>query len=127
MAKHNELGKRGEELAFLHLMKEGFVIHERNWRFKKEEIDIIAEKDNRIIFVEVKTRSSDDIENPEDAVTIQKQRFLINAGDAYIQSKEIELEAQFDIITIILNPISGQFLLNHIPEAFHPTLNTRKK
>ena len=125
MAKHNELGKRGEEIAFLQLMEKGYIIRERNWRYKKDEIDIIAEKDNKIIIVEVKTRTSDEVEDPEDAVTMKKQRFLIRAADAYITTNEITMEAQFDVITLLLNPVTGQFLMNHIPDAFYPTLSKR--
>ena len=54
MAQHNELGKTGEQIAVDFLIKKGYEIKERNWRFKKAEIDIIAQKDNFLIAVEVK-------------------------------------------------------------------------
>ena len=125
MAKHNELGKRGEEIAYLQLLQQGYTIRERNWRFRKDEIDLIAEKEGKIIVVEVKTRSSDEVEDPEEAVTMKKQRFLIRAADAYITENEIRMETQFDVVTILLNLATGQFLMNHIPDAFYPTLSRK--
>ena len=62
MSEHYELGKKGEQLAVDYLTKEGYKIEERNWRFQKAEIDIIASKQETVISVEVKTRSSRDFE-----------------------------------------------------------------
>jgi len=64
MASHNELGEKGEEIAAGHLLKNGYAILERNWRFGKEEIDIIASQDDELIIVEVKTRNSVFLANP---------------------------------------------------------------
>ncbi|MET0945038.1 MAG: YraN family protein, partial [Flavobacterium sp.] len=58
MAEHNELGKEGEKLAAKYLQENGYEILDRNWTFQKAEIDIIAQKDNYLAIVEVKTRSS---------------------------------------------------------------------
>ena len=68
MAEHNELGKLGEELAVDFLQKNGYEILETNWVFQKAEIDIIAQKDNILVAVEVKTRSSIDFGLPQDFV-----------------------------------------------------------
>ena len=57
MAAHNELGKEGELLAANHLQSEGYVIRHRNWRCGHKELDIVAEKDGTLVFVEVKTRN----------------------------------------------------------------------
>lgn len=120
MAEHNQLGKKGEEMAIAFLVKKGFKIKESNWKFRKEEIDIIAEKDNLIVIIEVKTRSHDLFETPESAVNRKKQKFLINAADEYIKSKNILLEARFDIISIIHNPKFTK--IEHIEDAFYPTM-----
>ena len=68
MAEHNELGKKGEELAVEYLRENGYKILDRNWVFQKAEIDIIAQKDNFLAVIEVKTRSSTDFGLPQDFV-----------------------------------------------------------
>ena len=77
MTQHIELGKRGEELAQKMLREKGYEIVETNWRFDKDEIDIVAREGNELIIVEVKTRSTDLYGHPEDAVDQQKENFLI--------------------------------------------------
>ena len=69
MTAHNELGKEGELLAANHLQSEGYVIRHRNWRCGHKELDIVAEKDGTLVFVEVKTRKDVLFGLPEDAVT----------------------------------------------------------
>ena len=120
MAEHNDLGKKGEELALVHLKNKGYKILHQNWRFLKEEIDIIARTEKELVFVEVKTRSSNYFEAPEQSVTKSKQKFLINAAQAYIEKFNIDLESRFDIIAITAQ--NNTFVINHIEEAFYPTL-----
>ena len=69
MAKHNELGKLGEELATQFLTEKGYEILEKNWRNKHKEIDIVAKDGNELVIVEVKTRQNDDHGNTDIAVT----------------------------------------------------------
>jgi putative endonuclease len=111
-------GKWGEEQALAHLKANNYAILATNWHFKNKEIDIIAKIDGLIVFVEVKTRTSLEFGEPEDSVSIKKQRFLISAANHYLVSKEIDAEARFDIISILL--INGIMTLKHIPEAFYP-------
>jgi len=120
MSQHNELGKKGEDIAAGYLADEGYKIINRNWRFGKDEIDIIAETENFIVFVEVKTRSTAYFGEPEDAVDKQKQRFLVRAADAYVNQKGIDLEVRFDIVSIIFE--KGKHTIRHIEDAFYPTL-----
>jgi putative endonuclease len=120
MAEHNELGKKGEEIAVRYLLDKGYKIITINWRFGKDEIDIIASFSSFLVIAEVKTRKSDVFEEPEEAVTVQKQKFLVRAADAYVQMKNIEEEVRFDIITVI---IKGKIWeINHIEDAFYPTI-----
>ncbi len=121
MAKHNELGKQGEKAAVEYLKKEGYTILDLNWRFNRKEVDIIARKEEFIVFVEVKTRSTTCYGAPEESVTLQKQKYLITAADAYLQRFDFEVEARFDVISIIQKRES--FSLNHIKEAFIPLLD----
>lgn len=120
MSQHYELGKKGEELATVFLEEEGYKILHRNWRFGKDEIDIIAQTDTFLVIVEVKTRSTDYFGDPEEAVDKQKQRFLVRAADVFINQKEIDLEVRFDIISIVFE--KGKHTIRHIEDAFYPTL-----
>lgn len=118
MAKHNETGKRGEELATKFLAGKGYTILCNNWYYGKGEIDIVATRDDKMIFVEVKTRESNVFGEPEASVTRRKQRQIIKTADAYIQTKDINLESRFDVISIILN--NKKHEIHHIEDAFYP-------
>ncbi|MFZ2429718.1 MAG: YraN family protein [Lutibacter sp.] len=116
MAKHNELGELGEDLAVEELEKNGYEIVERNWRFKKAEIDIIARKNEVLAIVEVKTRSSDYMGDPQDFVTPKKIKMLVEAVNEYVVSKDLDVEVRFDIIAIIIN--QNKLTLEHLEDAF---------
>ncbi len=120
MSDHITLGKEGEEQAVRFLINAGYRIKHRNWRFKKNEIDIITEKGNLLVVVEVKTRTNDYFENPKEAVTKKKQRFIIKATEAYIQQFNIESETRFDIISIIFR--NGKAEVEHIEDAYQASL-----
>ena len=100
MAEHNELGKLGEEMAVEFLRKEGYEILETNWTFQKAEIDIIAQKENILAVVEVKTRSSLDFGLPQDFVKPKKIQLLVKAVNEFVVSKNLDVEVRFDIIAI---------------------------
>lgn len=119
MAEHNLLGNRGEELAKAYLEKLGYQIIASNWRERKFEIDLIAIDNDELVFVEVKTRSTDFFGNPEEAVTSKKQQHLINGADCYVQQKEIDLECRFDFVAVIHNENSTE--VKHIKAAFLPS------
>jgi len=116
MAQHNELGKKGEDLAVEHLLKNGYAIVERNWRFQKAEIDIIAQKGNTLAIVEVKTRSSDYFGNPQDFITPKKIKLLVTAVDAYVAQRDLDVEVRFDVIAIINQ--KNTFEIAHLTDAF---------
>lgn len=116
MAQHNDLGNKGEHLASEFLIENGYKILHKNWRYKKSEIDIIAQKDNLLIAIEVKTRSSAYFGNPETFVNAKKIKSYVLALDAYIQKNDIALEARFDIIAIIYQ--KGIPKIEHLKDAF---------
>ncbi len=116
MATHNELGKKGEELAAEYLLKNGYQILEKNWFYKKAEVDIIALKGETLAVVEVKTRSSDYFGNPQDFVNQKKIRLLVEAINQYITTKDLDVEVRFDIIAILKNQYT--FKIEHIEDAF---------
>uniref|UniRef100_UPI002626E089 YraN family protein n=1 Tax=uncultured Polaribacter sp. TaxID=174711 RepID=UPI002626E089 len=100
MAEHNELGIKGEKLAIDFLLKNGYKILEKNFRYLKAEVDIIAKKDNVLAAVEVKTRSTDYFGNPQDFVNPKKIKLLLSAIDYYVNEKDLDVEVRFDIIAI---------------------------
>jgi len=118
VAKHIELGKKGEELARRFLEENGYVIIETNWRHEKDEIDIIAKEKDELVIVEVKTRSTSFFGDPEDAVGSRKEEFLIRATEAYLEENELDIDTRFDIISIILN--NKEQKIRHIVDAFYP-------
>lgn len=117
MAKHNELGKIGENRAVQYLLGKGFQIRERNWRFGKEEIDIIAESDTHLAIVEVKTRSNNLFGEPQEFISSNKRRHLIRAANFYAEKNSIEKDIYFDVIAITLSPTEK---IEHIEQAFYP-------
>jgi len=116
MAQHNELGKKGEQLAVDFLLKKGYAICDTNWRYQKAEVDIIAQKADVLAVVEVKTRSSTDFGNPQDFVKPKKVKLLVKAIDEYVISKDLDVEVRFDIIAIVKEKDS--FNIEHIEDAF---------
>lgn len=121
MAQHNEVGKWGEDLACQKLIREGYAIVERNWRMHHYEIDIIASKDSRIVFVEVKTRTNVD-DNPFEAVDRKKIRRMAASANVYISHTSCRLDPQFDLIGICGTP--DNYRLEHIEDAVIPPLKT---
>lgn len=119
-AQHLERGTRGESLAARYLSQKGFRILERNWRYQHLEIDLIASDGDDLVIVEVKTRKEEDPSLPEELIPQKKQRYIIEAAEAYIRQNEIDRETRFDVI-IIHTGTSGTSL-EHIPGAFYPGL-----
>lgn len=102
MARHNDMGKWGENVAADYLRRNGYVIRERDWRSGKRDIDIIAVTPDGItvVFVEVKTRLPDSVILPEEAVDKAKIRNICVAADNYVKMHEVDEELRFDIITV---------------------------
>ena len=103
MAEHNELGKKGEQLAIDFLVKNDYQILEKNYRYLKAEVDIIAQKKDTLAAIEVKTRTSAYFGNPEEFVNPKKIKLLISAIDNYVVERDLDVEVRFDIIAIITN------------------------
>jgi len=116
MATHNELGKKGEALAEEYLLRNGYSIKAKNWRYLKAEIDIIAQKEDILAIVEVKTRSSIAIAAPEDAVNKKKIKLLVAAANEYVVQHDLDIEVRFDIISI--HKKGKRYNFNHIIDAF---------
>jgi len=116
MAEHNTLGKKGEELATALLLKKGYSILAKNFRFKKFEVDIIALQDDTLVAVEVKTRSTPDFGDPQEFLKKAQIKNLVEAVDHYITSNKLDYEVRFDIIGIIKNKTGTR--IEHLEDAF---------
>jgi len=120
MSESHDLGIKGEELATDYLKKAGYRILRRNWCWGKNEVDIIAENNDFVVFAEVKTRAEDFLVTPASAINHAKQKAIISAADGYIKTHRVDKESRFDIITIVKK--SKDFEIEHIESAFYPTL-----
>ncbi len=121
MAEHNDLGKKGEEIAAGFLEAKGYNIMDRNYRYEKGEIDIVALRltPAEVVFVEVKTRSNTQSgTTPEESVSSAKQKILFRVADCYLYEKQLtSVPSRFDIISIGMdNPEHP--MIHHIEDAF---------
>ncbi|NMA73191.1 MAG: YraN family protein [Bacteroidales bacterium] len=121
MALHNQLGKKGEEVAKDYLIHQGYHILESNWRCGRLELDIIADTPNNLVVVEVKTRRNSIFGNPVEAVTKNKIKRIVTATQAYIRKHEIELPVRFDIIAVL--GTQAPYQIKHYPNAFYPPIS----
>ena len=110
-------GKEGEALAAEFLTARGFEIIARNYRYKRLEIDLIVKKNNWLIFVEVKMRSSNAFGNPEDFVDYKKIKNITSGAEQYTHDKNWQGNIRFDIISI--REQDGNKEIVHIEDAFY--------
>ena len=120
MSESQSLGQKGETFAVGYLQKAGYRIRHRNWRSGKKELDIVAENNDYIVFIEVKTRTDDYLDNPVNSINREKERSMIFAAESYIKKYNLNKESRFDVIIVIAK---GETLdIDHIENAFYPTL-----
>ena len=117
MADHNDLGKIAEDLAAEYLVKNGYKILVRNFRYQKAEIDIISEKENLIIVTEVKARSTDFFILPQEAVTKGKIKLIVTAANHFMEEFNKNQEVRFDMISVLPDQ-KGNLEIEHILDAF---------
>lgn len=120
MAVHNDLGRRGEEIAKDYLENKGYHIVKLNWKHARAEIDLIVKDEGVLVFVEVKTRSSLNFGDPEDFVDWKKEQHLEFAALAFIESFGHIGEIRFDVIAIDFES-KNKYNINHIEDAFWPS------
>ncbi len=112
-----DLGQLGEELAAQFLKKKDYEILERNYRWARGEIDIVAKKENILIFVEVKTTQSERFGPPETWVDSRKQQQIGIVAERYLQEKEIdEMDCRFDVVAVTLHGKAWE--IKHLENAF---------
>lgn len=123
MAEHNDLGKWGEDEAASFLEDEGYAIIDRDWKIGRRDLDIIAMSPNEdtLVVVEVKTRTEEEYQKPEEAVDKRKMRNLAIAANAYAKECRIDKNMRFDIISIVGKGHQVESL-EHLKDAFNPML-----
>ena len=120
MARHNTLGKIGEDAACSHLTAKGYAIVERNVRIGHMEIDIVAMSGTRLVCAEVKTRTAGAGFSGIEGITRAKIKSLVKAADIYVKSRNLPFEVQFDILLVSANNNGEIIEIEHIPDAFYP-------
>ena len=118
MVNSKELGVIGENLACDMLRKKEYVILRRNYIFNKAEVDIIADLDGKLVFVEVKTRISSYLTEPSLLVSLGKQKQIIRVADQFVKDFYPEKEWRFDIVIVITN--NEYTSIEHLEDAFYP-------
>ncbi len=118
MSKHNKIGIKGEQLAAGFLLNKGYIILHHNWRAGKKEVDIIAFKDDMLVILEIKTRSSCKVSYPEEAVNRKKQQFLKAAALAFSHAHPEYRNIRFDIISVLLDGDEVKEII-YFEEAFY--------
>ena len=116
MKKAHEIGRQGEAIDLHFLACNKHNILERNWRWQKAEIDIISQDEKTLVFVEVKTRSTERYGQPKEFVSIRKVALMKEAAEAYLEINELELELRFDIISIVLKNETPK--IEHLENVF---------
>lgn len=115
MYQRHELGKKGERLAVYYLEKQGYKILEKNYKFKKCEIDIIAKEKENIVFIEVKTRSNCLYGRPSESVTIAKQKNIFKVAKFYLQLHKKEFsDIRIDVIEVYF--YNNKYYIHHIKQ-----------
>ena len=98
-----EIGRHGEDLAVQWLRKKGYEIVARNYRRRFGEVDIIARHNGYLVFIEVKTRSSNRFGLPADALTIRKQQQLTRIAEDYlVHHNYLDIPCRFDVLSVVL-------------------------
>ena len=117
---NEKCGSEGEDLAVDYLKKKGYIILDRNYKFGRQgEIDIIAQNDNCLIFVEVKTRTNHAFGKPTDQISYRKINNLYHAANGYLYKKKINnIDCRFDAVFIDLSDKKAP-IIEHVENAYY--------
>lgn len=121
MAKHIEIGNKGEDLAVEFLISNGYEILHRNWRYRKAEIDIIAKGQHGLVFIEVKTRTSSNFGKPEEFVSNHQEELIFSAAQRFMEKENYNWEIRFDIIAVLVKEQTEwkNYDIKHFKDVFH--------
>ena len=119
MSDKIKTGNLGEALAASFLEDQGYEIVARNFRFGRAEIDLIVKRDNWVLFIEVKTRASNEYGEPEDFVTVSQMNRIYNAAEEWIFATGWQGDIRFDIITVKMGPGYDDAVIEHHEDAIN--------
>ena len=117
MGKHNDFGKRGEQIAVDFLINKGYKILARNYRYQRAEIDIIAEKDGILSVMEVKSRTHGFLEDITAAINRKKIGLLTLATNQFVVENDLDVEVRFDILLVVKE--KERYTVEHLENAFY--------
>lgn len=109
-------GRRGEDIAADYLHEKGYAVVERNFRYRRAEVDLIVRNSNLLVFIEVKTRRNTDFGFPESFVSPEQAELIVAAADHYVREQKWEGLIRFDIVAITLEP---DIKIEHFEDAFY--------
>jgi putative endonuclease len=116
--RRQTLGKLGEDVAARRLAAQGYVVRERNWRCATGELDLVLERDDALIFVEVRTRRGDRFGTPEESITPRKRVKLVSAALTYLSEHAAADRAwRIDVVAIEIGPRGEVVRFNHLENA----------
>jgi len=111
------IGRLGEERAAEYLQSKGYILLETNYRFKRNEVDLIMKRDNVLVFVEVKSKTSVSYGFPEEAVDSKKAARIIETAEHYVFEQNWQGLLRFDIVAIVNK--RGSVDIKHFEDAFY--------
>ena len=117
MTENNKRGAEGEQLAVAFLEEKGYQLVEQHYRYRHSEIDLIVRRENWLVFVEVKSRTSNAFGFPEEFVDSGQKRRILEGADYYQYITDWKGNVRFDIVAVSLGPNEPQLL--HIEDAFY--------
>lgn len=117
MGTTQDRGNLGEDFVVRYIVDKGYIISARNYRTKHGEIDVIAENNNEMLFIEVKTRSKKSFGQPQDYVNILKKRRIFMAASNYLLSNGFGLKPRFDVAEVMVSN-DNVVGINYIENAF---------
>lgn len=116
MSLSYDFGKEAEDFAAAYFLEKGYEIIARNYFYQKAELDLIVQKNNNLVIVEVKARSYKTVNSPEDAVSAKKKKLLIMAANDFILKNNVVANVRFDILALVKQ--NTRWEINHIEDAF---------
>ncbi len=121
MRTAKETGNLGEEYARRHLLRNDYEVLETNWRFKKWEVDLIARRGGTLVFIEVKTRTSEYYGPPSAFFTAKQAKRITGAAAQYMLATGHDRDIRFDFISVVIDPLD-RYTLEHMEDVFFPGL-----
>ena len=112
-----QIGDKGEDLAVTYLIEQSYIVICRNYRYRRAEIDVIAQRGDVVVFVEVKSKSYTAYGEPEESITSYKEKLIFDAANSWIFQNSYDGQIRFDIISIVFKE-KGEHQIKHFEDAF---------